>query len=123
MADVQIKIKNIAQIKAAFNRAPLLMSKELNIAIRKTVIGVQRRSLQNTPVDTGRLRASTYTQFMPLKGMVGTDTDYDIFVHEGTRFMKARPFLREAVEESDNDIDDNFTKAVDNVLSSIGRLV
>lgn len=99
------------------------MKSELNTAIKKSIIVIQRKSMMNTPVRTGRLRASTSSSFGDLKGEVGTHTNYDIFVHEGTRFMKARPYLRDAVEENNDTVQEFFTKAVDNVLSDIGKSV
>lgn len=123
MADIQIKIKNIAQIRAAFSRSPLLMAKELNLAIAKVVLEIGRQSRQATPVDTGRLRASHYERFGNLRGEVGTNTSYDLFVHDGTRYMRARPYLRTAVEGSQGSVDKVFGKAVQNVLDSIGRSV
>lgn len=118
---IDIQITNLPEIRAAFNKAPALMTAELNIAIKKTVFTIQGKSMINTPVLTGRLRASTSSQFDNLKGQVGTHTNYDVFVHEGTRFMRGRPYLRDAVNDSKQDINDNFTKAVDNVLNKIGR--
>lgn len=120
MADIQIKITNLPEIRSAFRQSPVLMTRELNKAIKSTTVLVQRRSMMNTPVDTGRLRASHYTKFSPLRGEVGTNTEYDIFVHEGTRFMKSRPYLRKAVEGSP-EIDGFFTDAVNSVLSEIGK--
>lgn len=121
MPDIKVRIKNLPQIRAAFSRSPLLMAKELNIAIQKSVYAIGRSSRQNTPVDTGRLRASTYEQFSNLKGEIGTRTNYDLFVHEGTRFMRARPYLRQAVKSEQSFIDREFTGAVQKVLDQIGR--
>lgn len=119
---IKITITNLPQIKAAFNKAPTLMAKNLNIAIQKSIFLIKGKSQQNTPVLTGRLRASTYTMFGNLKGEVGTNTNYDIFVHEGTRFMQARPYLRTAVESSNSDVDRYFTEAVDKTLNEIGKM-
>ena len=118
---ISITIKNLPQIKAAFNKAPLLMSKELNTAIKKSIFIIQGKSMRNTPVLTGRLRASHTSIFGNLRGEVATNTNYDIFVHGGTRFMKARPFMLQAVESSETEVNRFMVKAVDNVLSAIGR--
>jgi HK97 gp10 family phage protein len=79
--------------------------------------------MRNTPVLTGRLRASTASRFTNLAGEVGTHTNYDIFVHEGTKFMKARPYLRDAVEEESGAVIEFFHSAVQNVLDKIGKMV
>lgn len=120
---ISIRITNLPQIRMAFSRAPKEMVRELNKAIQKTVLSIGRDSRRGTPVDTGRLRASTYEKFSNLKGEVGTSTDYDIFVHEGTRYMRGRPYLRKAVESSAVDTNKNFTEAVQNVLDKIGSEV
>lgn len=120
MPEIAIRIKNISQIKAAFAMAPRLMTRNLNAAIRSSVFLIGRDSRFMTPVDTGRLRASTYERFSNLKGEVGTNTFYDVFVHEGTRFMRARPYLRKAVQKNDQSVQRYFTEAVQQTLDEIG---
>lgn len=117
---INIEITNIADIRRAFRLAPSLMVRELNVAIRQSVIRIGAESRRNTPVDTGRLRASTYERINHLRGEIGTNTSYDIYVHWGTRKMKARPYLQEAVEGNKNDVQRYFTGAVDRVLHDIG---
>lgn len=119
MAEINITITNLPEIKAAFAKAPRLMTAQLNLAIKKSLFIVEGRSKRNTPVLTGRLRSSHRSIFGNLKGEVGTHTNYDMFIHEGTRFMRPRPFLRTAVIQSDPDINKYFTQAVDKVLSEI----
>lgn len=120
-SSIRIKITNAEQIRRAYSKAPALMTKRLSIAIKMAVFLVQGRSMRNTPVLTGRLRASTSSRFMPLAGEVGTHTNYDRFVHEGTRFMKGRPYLKMAVDESQGEINDLFTRAAQDVLNDIGK--
>lgn len=121
MPEIAIKITNLADIKRAFAMAPTLMARELNTSIRKVVLQIGRDSRMATPVDTGRLRASTYERFANLRGEVGTNTDYDIFVHEGTRFMRGRPYLRNSVNKNELTTDREFTNAVQKVLEEIGH--
>lgn len=108
------------QIKRAFGMAPQIMTRNLNLAIRKSVLDISRGSRQRTPVDTGRLRASTYERFSSLRGEVGTNTEYDVFVHSGTRFMRARPYLRDAVGATP--YQQYFDLAVQSTLNQIGRM-
>jgi HK97 gp10 family phage protein len=53
------------------------------------------------PVDTGNLRASItfeiQQQGSDLIGRVGTNVPYARYVHDGTKYMRARPFLRDAL--------------------------
>ncbi len=123
MADIAIKITNLPQIRRAFSIAPNLMRKNLNEAIKKSIYTIQGQSMRNTPVLTGRLRASTRSRFADLRGEVGTNTNYDIFVHEGTRYMKGRPYLRDAVQSSDYLVQKFFFEAVDKTLGAIGKAI
>lgn len=123
MADVNIKIeiKNKAQIKAAFNQAPSIMRRNLNVAIRKSFVSIERDSRINTPVDTGRLRSSHRTFFRDMYGELSTNVFYSIFVHEGTRYMKSRPFMRMAVEKNEGNVNKFMVEAVDKTLNEIGK--
>ena len=61
---------------------------------------VEGRAKILAPVDTGRMRAAGYTA--PSREVEGAwdvvfPVSYTIFVHNGTRFMAARPFLVEAL--------------------------
>lgn len=39
-----------------------------------------------------------------VRGVVGTDKDYSIYVHEGTSRMQARPFVLDAIKEEQDNI-------------------
>lgn len=121
--NVDIKITNLREIRSAFNKSPMLMTRYLNVAIQKSLFKIRQQSTINTPVDTGRLRGSHYTRFSNLRGEVGTSANYGIFVHEGTRYMKARPYLRTAVEDHNQTIGEYFEEAVQKVLDEIGDKV
>lgn len=123
MADTNFNfsIKNMEAIKAAFIKAPELMAAKLNDAIKKSAFAVQRQSMINTPVDTGRLRASHKSLFAPLRAEIVANTGYAVYVHNGTRYVNARPFLLDALQSTDSNIQSFFTDAVDEVLSIIGN--
>lgn len=82
---------------------------------------IERNSRILTPVDTGRLRASHRSIFRDMYGEVGTHTHYDLFVHEGTRYMRSRPYLRNAVAKADPQIQLFFQKAAQSTLDTIGK--
>jgi HK97 gp10 family phage protein len=118
--NIKVEIKNLPAIRSAFAKSPRLMTKNLQQAISRTALIIGSQSRRNTPVRTGRLRASTYERFFAgLKAEVGTNTNYDFFVHEGTRFMRGRPYMRLAVEQRQNAIDMEFQKAVQTTLNEI----
>lgn len=55
------------------------------------------------PVDTGRLRGSITWRIEFVGGVltaiIGTNVEYAIYVHEGTRYMAGRPFLLEGMQQ------------------------
>lgn len=144
MAEIQITIKNLPQIKRAFGMSPLTMRKNLAKAMNKTVLTVGSKATVNAPVDTGRLRSSilggsykaghgraggSFTtnygvglaSSNVLTASVGSNVEYALFVHEGTRYMRARPFLRKAVESSQAEVDGYFLTSVQQTLDEIAR--
>lgn len=127
MPEIKIRITNLPEIKRAFGQAPQLMQKHFNVAIRQATFLLEGRSKINTPVLTGYLRNSHVTRFtgsgIGFSGTVEPTANYAMFVHEGTRFMKARPFLKEAADSSENDIERLFTQAMQGVFNDIGRQV
>jgi len=125
MPQVSIKIKNINEIRQAFSQAPRLMNQELKDALNRSAITVQGRSMQNTPVLTGRLRSSHVFAVsgsgMGMQAVVYPTANYGIFVHEGTRFQRPQPFLKDGLESSADEIQGYFQKATQNVLDKISR--
>lgn len=148
MGDIEIKIKNIEEIKRAFSKSPALMTKNLDRAIRQTILFIMGKSVANAPIRTGRLRASSYTSYGPLKGEVGFKAKYASYVHDGTSpyiinaksgkalywkgashpvkrvrhpGIKANPFLRKAVENNELQIDKFFENAVQDTLDQIAK--
>jgi len=67
---------------------------------RKAVL-VESRAKRNTPVDTGRLRASITHELgsegRDLVARIGTNVDYALPVELGTIYMAARSMLRNAL--------------------------
>jgi HK97 gp10 family phage protein len=55
---------------------------------------------------SGNLRASIRVHGLkPMSASIGPSADYAIFVHEGTRFMRARPFMDAALDAESANID------------------
>lgn len=70
-------------------------------------IGIQAESyakqeLQNDPsrIDTGRLRNSISHATQGDSAYIGTNVEYGIYVHEGTRKMAPNRFLKNAVQRN-----------------------
>lgn len=81
-------------IHAALNEAGLHLMKEA------------ADELENPPrrVDTGRLKGSVTRLVDGDTLYVGTNVEYGIYVHEGTRRMDPNPFLKNAFERNEEQI-------------------
>lgn len=68
---------------------------------------VEREAKKRAPVRTGTLRRSITSRVNESGNVarVGSNLRYAPFVHFGTRYMRARPFLQDALEASREEID------------------
>lgn len=67
-------------------------------AVKDTCEDIQRMAKQFAPARSGKLRDSIKTKVEGLKGEVYSDVSYAGYVENGTRKMRARPFLRPAYD-------------------------
>jgi HK97 gp10 family phage protein len=74
--------------------------------------------LENDPrrVDTGRLKNSITSQYEGAEQAVyvGTNVDYAIYVHEGTRRMTPNRFLKNAFERNEDQVKQYIEEALKN---------
>ena len=89
---------------AYFNGLPSKMEVAMNCAIARSAFVFEGNAKERTPVDTGRLRASIWTMTERLSATVSTNVEYARYVHEGTSFMRGRPFMRWGLEDAAGDI-------------------
>jgi len=87
-----------------FGNLPSKVVKAIGIGLQKSAFLLEGRSKELAPVDTGRMRASIITKLSPLQATIGPYVDYAVYVHEGTRYMRARPFMSDAAREKENEI-------------------
>lgn len=70
-------------------------------------------------IDTGLLRATTRMyEYYPdrLEAQIYSIVPYAIFVHEGTKNMRPRPYMKEALRQAQPDIQDRFRKIIREAL-------
>ena len=70
--------------------------------LSKIALTVQGNSERVTPVKTGTLKRSVTTRVEASadRAFIGTNIEYARFVHDGTRYMTARPFFQQGMEAS-----------------------
>lgn len=92
MPDITITVKpSFEEVAKRFDRIDL--EKAIQEGIERFAFGIERYSKIRSPIDTGRLRASITTDIGNLRARIAPHVDYALFVHEGTKFMRSRPFM------------------------------
>lgn len=130
MADFYIKVDpSFEKLAQSFKKTGKNIDKALRDIINEFAFLTERYAKQVTPVQTGRLRSSISVS-NPIgsngfSARVGTwGVHYAGFVHEGTRRMHARQFLRWGVQFAqekfnDNTISSRLSKEVREDLSKL----
>lgn len=87
---------DVASVTKFFKEIPENLERAIATTIQKATLLIERDAKIGAPVDTGRLRSSISSEIRPLSSTVSTHTNYARYVHDGTRFMRARPFMANA---------------------------
>ena len=77
----------------------------LNKGIRKVVFFLEGEAIPLTPIDKGFLRNSYKEKFSNLEGTLYNTRKYGIFLHEGTRYIKANPFLEKTIDQNKREVE------------------
>lgn len=75
---------------------------------------------RRAPVRTGNLRRSITNRVTDTEAYVGTDVEYAPYVHYGTRYQAAQPFLEEGIEDTMSEIEAAAARYGADVLSRVG---
>lgn len=115
---ITLTLQNVEGLQKALERG-LQVKSFLQGEVKRFAFLVERGAKQVTPVDTGRLRASIKVDIGNLKARVAPNVFYDIFVHEGTRFMRARPFLFWGVQTAQRGFDRRSAARLERAIQKI----
>jgi len=149
MIDIEIDKQALKDIQEKFWVATI--QNMLDKSIKKTIILLDRYAIEETPTDQWLLRNSFKTEFKKSYWRLFNNTEYAIFVHEGTRphsapftpiaqwaerhwlnpwsvwfairmkWTKANPFMQRAVERADEEIDDIFQNEIDKMINEMTK--
>lgn len=103
MIGLTIKI-DADKAKDFFGRLPKEVARAIDIGLQKAAFIIEGKAKELSPVDTGRMRGSIVTSLVPLQATVAPFVNYAVFVHEGTRYMKGRPFMSDAAKQKENEV-------------------
>lgn len=89
----------------------------IGTAIKKSAYLVEREAKLETPVDTGRMRASIFSDIQPEIATISPYVNYAVFVHEGTRYIKANPFMERASQNAQSGVQGFFDDEIDRAIN------
>lgn len=100
MLEFNISCKEIPKMVELLKEYPDTINANIVDVFKIVLADIERIAKMNAPVDTGRLRADIGTKLKQreLEGVVYSNISYSVYVHEGTRYMKARPYLLNAIK-------------------------
>jgi HK97 gp10 family phage protein len=88
-------------------------------ANRDAAAVVLRLAETAAPRKSGRLAASGHAEADDAGGVVTFTADYALFVNAGTRYMRARPFLSDAIDQAVNPVTDIYAAAVSAAFDTV----
>lgn len=134
--DTVIKIVGLEELERAIKRNPKKAKAEVDKALQR-VMAIYRRHIGQSapwtvgaasggvPKNTGKLRQSHRVEFKPweAKMKVGDSTGvpYAVYVHEGTKNMKKRPWLDVMMTKRKKEVSDISVKLLDNIVKDLAR--
>ena len=126
--NINITMQGAEKLRAAFKKSPMTVRKHLGIAMEKSAFQLEREIKPITPYKTGRLRTSIgnetkegVRQVSPFRTEIGTKVEYAHFLEWGTRFMKARPYMRTGANKAMPEINRFFRQAAQNITEEITK--
>ncbi len=81
--------------------------------IKELAFLIERESKKVTPVDTGRLRASIGVSLRPASATIRPHTNYATYVHEGTKYLRARPFMLWGAQNATEGFEQRLSKELE----------
>ena len=129
MSDYVFKFNGLDQLEAAIRRNPAYTVARANVFITRGLAEYRRVIYRNpwrvggtgggAPVATGNLRDTHQQTIQALEGRIYPTASYAQYVHEGTRYMRARPWLAYAADTADAAVRQHEGELLDDLLSNL----
>ena len=136
MSNISIQLLNKARVMSAFKNSPKDLAKAIQLALAqaggetvrkvKTIIATGR-NMYKAPVDTGMMMKNIHiSEKSPLRVVIEPSmsvTPYAVFVHQGTKRMKPRPFFEITRDTEQKNIQAFFSRTLDNFVKELARKI
>ena len=111
---VNVRIIGLDKLKTKFNRmkstSDSVMTRQIHLAAER----IAERANREVPVDTGRLLRSIDVELRNKFATVKVDAPYARYVEEGTKYMRAQPYILKHIKPS-------IDKMTANLIRLIGK--
>jgi len=115
---ITVRITGLNKLQGFLGKFPKSLDREIARAIRRSAFILEAKTKPLVPVDTGLLRRQTRPwEITPTFALIESRTDYAIFVHEGTRGRKGRPYLLQGAKKSERAIEIEFENAIKRAIN------
>jgi hypothetical protein len=119
---LEIKIENADRLRAAFQKMPGRIGTMIGEAIRASAFALEAASKDalttgwTRAIRTGLLRSRTTVKEMSkFKATLYPDVFYGIYVHEGNKTMRPRPFLVEGIKRAESKLEGIWKQALSGI--------
>jgi len=118
---ISISVQGAERIAAKFaTAAAVVPAKAVPSGLDKAGLLVLRRAKQKAPVDTGNLRASINKPPATPSGVeVISPAEYSVYQEMGTYKMAAHPYMRPALDESSDQIQEILGHSVITTIQGV----
>lgn len=134
MTTLTVRIQNLDQLRANFQKAPAITLRYLSQATRASIFEVEKQAVDKNfrfklprSARTGYLAQSFgYGRKFAnggLRGSIGPTAHYAPYVHEGTsRGISPNPFMERIADAAEPAVNDHFGKATELIVRDLGTV-
>jgi len=120
-AKVTVRIDGLAKVLKNLKNAPRTIQVEGDKAIYKSITLIEGGTIPYVPIDTGYLLSNRGTAFGRLFGAFKFHAPYAGFVHDGTRYMRGQPFLKEGFDSVKTRIEDVWEELGESIARQLAK--
>jgi HK97 gp10 family phage protein len=120
---MRVTFKGLNEFRALIRQSPNKVGKAIGVSIKKSALLLEAKTKQeltrgpNRAIDTGTLRSQvSVRELTPTRATLYPLVNYAVYVHEGTRRMRPRPFFKDAIKRSQREIDKIFLEQIDKIF-------
>lgn len=117
--EIQLKIDGIEELKTKMKKLDSELKRKISNKLVEIGNLIKERARELAPVRTGRLRASIFSQVIGWTLTIGAKAPYARYVEFGTRWIRPRHFMLNAIQENLTKIEGMMQEAILSAMSEV----